>query len=363
MVGMKPCSSCRRHLRRMERACPFCGAPCREAAAPVVAVLVLASALVGCTEGVPPEEPDGSSTSTTAEASGSTSEASSTTVVASGSGVIEGSSSSSSATTTALDDGTTACSADEGSVFIYGPPPECQCPDPPPHCDPPSLECDVFAQDCPVGEKCMPWANDGGDMWNATRCSPVVPDPGDPGEPCLVEGSSVSGIDSCDLGSMCWGVDDETLTGTCVAMCTGTIEAPICEEEGTVCAISNGEVLAVCLLACDPLAQDCPVGEGCYPVQDEWVCSPDGSEGSGYGAPCEFINACVPGLVCLDSSMVPPGEACEGAAGCCTEICDVADPAGDMQCTGAPGGQVCEPWYDDGRAPAGLEDVGVCTVL
>src|SRR5690606_38571371 len=34
-------------------------------------------------------------------------------------------------------------------------------------------ECDVFAQDCPKGEKCMPWANDGGGSWNATTCSPV----------------------------------------------------------------------------------------------------------------------------------------------------------------------------------------------
>jgi hypothetical protein len=363
---MKPCSSCRRHLRRTERECPFCGAPCREAAAPVVAVLVLASALVGCTEGmVPPEQADGSS-STTAEVSSSTSETSGTTAAASGttaavsaSGVVEGSSSG--GTTTAVDEGTTACSADEGSVFIYGPPPECRCPDPPPHCDPPSLECDVLSQDCPVGEKCMPWGSEGG-AWDATRCVPVAPDPDQPGEPCTVEGSPTSGVDSCDLGSMCWDVDDETLAGTCVAMCTGTIEMPICEEEGTVCAINNDDVLVLCLPACDPLAQDCSVGEGCYPIQSVWACVPDASEGSGYGAPCAFVNVCAPGLVCVDSGAVPPGEACEGEAGCCTEICDVADPAGDMQCTGAPGGQICEPWYDDGRAPAGLEDVGVCTL-
>src|SRR5262245_15971404 len=33
-----------------------------------------------------------------------------------------------------------------------------------------SNECDVWAQDCPPGEKCMPWANDGGSSWNSLRC-------------------------------------------------------------------------------------------------------------------------------------------------------------------------------------------------
>ncbi len=35
----------------------------------------------------------------------------------------------------------------------------------------------IWAQDCPEGEKCMPWANDGGGSWNATRCSPLDPNP------------------------------------------------------------------------------------------------------------------------------------------------------------------------------------------
>lgn len=356
---MKPCSSCRRHLRRTERACPFCGTPCREAAAPVVAVLVLASALVGCTEGLPPEDGDDSSTSTTANVSSSTSEDPSTTAVASGSGMIEGSGGSSSgATTTALDEGTTACSAEGGVAFIYGPPPECDCPDPPPHCNG-NMECDLFAQDCPIGEKCTPWANDGSENWNATRCVPVAPDPDQPGDPCTAEDESASGLDSCDQGSLCLDVDDETLMGTCVALCTGTLEMPTCEPEGTVCAISN-EVLPLCLPACDPIAQDCPMGDGCYPIQGVWACANDASDGAGYGEPCEFINVCTPGLVCLDGSEVPPGEACEGMAGCCTEICDITDPAGDMQCMGAPGGQICEPWFEAGQAPAGLENVGVC---
>ena len=87
-----------------------------------------------------------------------------------------------------------------------------------------------------------------------------------------------------------------------------------------------------------------------------FLLEPDG------GPAFEFINVCDPGLVCLISSTVPPGQACEGAGGCCTEVCDITDPAGDLQCTGAAGGQQCLRWYQEGMAPAGLENVGACAV-
>src|SRR5690349_13167900 len=48
-------------------------------------------------------------------------------------------------------------------------------------------ECDIWEEDCPEGYKCMPWANDGGNAWNATRCSPIAPDAHAPGESCTVE--------------------------------------------------------------------------------------------------------------------------------------------------------------------------------
>ena len=34
-----------------------------------------------------------------------------------------------------------------------------------------TIECDIWADDCPRGTKCMPWAADGGSTWNATKCS------------------------------------------------------------------------------------------------------------------------------------------------------------------------------------------------
>lgn len=50
--------------------------------------------------------------------------------------------------------------------------------------------CDVFKQDCPEGEKCSAYADDGGTSWNASKCVPVNGD-GQPGEPCTVEGSAL----------------------------------------------------------------------------------------------------------------------------------------------------------------------------
>ncbi len=59
-------------------------------------------------------------------------------------------------------------------------------------------ECDVWTQDCPEGQKCMPWANDGNTTWNATKCSPVDPNPGQPGDSCISEDFGYSGVDDCD---------------------------------------------------------------------------------------------------------------------------------------------------------------------
>ncbi|WP_266215504.1 ribulose phosphate epimerase [Paraliomyxa miuraensis] len=224
-----------------------------------------------------------------------------------------------------------------------------------------SFECSIFQQDCPPGEKCMPWANDGGSAWNATRCSPLAEDPAGVEEPCMVEGSGTSGIDDCELGTMCWDVDPETNEGVCVPLCMGSAWNPFCADPGRQCAIASDGAVALCLPICDPIAQDCPDGQACYPIQDSWSCAPDASGDMGvYGDPCEFINVCDSGLVCLGSSAAAPGLPCEGAAGCCLEICAVS--LGDAQCTGIAGGEICQPWYEEGSAPIGFDDVGVCAL-
>lgn len=225
-----------------------------------------------------------------------------------------------------------------------------------------SFECDIFSQDCPPGDKCMPWGSDGG-PWNATKCTHVVENPASAGEPCHVEGRASSGFDDCDHQSMCFHVDPATLEGVCTAFCSGSESNPQCRDENHYCPITGDGALLLCLEKCHPLQQECPQTQACRPLMSEWICIRDASGDQGaHGDPCMSISGCDPGLICIGSQAVPPGLPCEGAAGCCTEICDISDPLGDLQCTGAAGGQTCQPWYEPGSAPVGYENVGVCAL-
>ncbi len=223
-----------------------------------------------------------------------------------------------------------------------------------------NIQCDIWNDDCDVGEKCMPWANDGGSFWNATKCVPIARNAAQVGDPCMVEGSGVSGIDDCDKDAMCWDVDLETNEGTCVAFCDGDEANPTCTDPVTQCVITNDGVLVLCLPTCNPITPDtCSEGQGCYPVDDAFACAPDASgELGGYGDPCEFINVCDPGLFCADATTVP---SCTSAA-CCSPFCDVTDPDASANCPGAAGGQECTPWYEDGNTPPDLDDVGACVI-
>ena len=224
------------------------------------------------------------------------------------------------------------------------------------------VECDIWGQDCPDGEKCMPWANDGGSSWNATKCSPVDPSPKQPGDECTVEGSGVSGVDDCDVASMCWDVDPETNMGYCVSFCEGTPDAPTCSDPGTMCSIYNDGVLPLCLAGCDPLLQDCPNEDLCVTTAggDGFVCVLDASGEEGqYGDPCEYVNVCDPGLFCANAEAVP---GCQGSVGCCSEYCDLTAADPNSACSGLAQGQECTPWFEEGTAPPGLEHVGACAI-
>lgn len=219
-------------------------------------------------------------------------------------------------------------------------------------------ECDLWAQDCPAGDKCMPWADQGGDVWNATRCTPIDPDSGQPGDACTVEDSGTSGIDTCDIGAMCWDVDPETLEGTCAAMCEGSPLNPICEDPDTACILANGGVLNVCLALCDPLLQPCPEGQACYPIPTGFVCGPDVShELGGYADACAFVNGCDPGLFCAASGFIP---GCR-ANNCCTPFCDLEEPDASAMCPGSADGQECVPYFPS-EPPPGYETVGACAI-
>jgi hypothetical protein len=219
-------------------------------------------------------------------------------------------------------------------------------------------ECDQWVQDCPVGEKCMPFDSDGDNRWDALKCVPVAPNPGKPGEPCLVEGSDVSGIDDCELGAMCWKVDDETGTGVCAAMCTGTPDQPVCAEPGTACFDASLAVVTLCLPSCDPVLPDCPDGETCIHSAQQpnnFVCFLDasGEEGQEFD-PCEFTNVCDPGLLCANPALAT--ECDPDAWGCCLAWCDLTMPACNAE------GAECLAWFEEGQGPPELQHVGVCGI-
>lgn len=206
--------------------------------------------------------------------------------------------------------------------------------------------CDTWDQDCPEGEKCVPYASSGG-TWDSTKCVSITGDQG-PGQPC-VSGGSAAATDDCGAGSFCWNVVeiDAELIDECVAMCTGSGDLPVCPE-GSFCSVSTSGVLNLCLTPCDPLLQDCGVGRGCYWASNEFVCIPtDG------GQPCGYINDCAPGSTCVQGEALP---ACAGSA-CCTQFCSLE--VGDPGCAAAPETS-CVPFFDDGFAPPEYLDVGGC---
>lgn len=210
--------------------------------------------------------------------------------------------------------------------------------------------CDTFTQDCPAGQRCVPWANDGGPAWNSTRCVPIVDEPSALGEACTAQGDpATTGFDSCDVGAMCWNIGEDG-EGRCVGLCSGSVDDPECVEEDTWCSISAASPLALCLLSCDPVLseQDCDEGEVCIVANQNSLCAPDASEdGGALGEGCEFTNACDPGLGCV----MPLEEHCDpDANGCCLPYCHISAPD-------CPLGLECLPVFENHET---LDDLGLC---
>jgi hypothetical protein len=234
--------------------------------------------------------------------------------------------------------GTSSSSSSDDDVFVQ--------PDDVVHTDP----CDSFAQDCPEGEKCVPYASSGG-TWDDQKCVPVLGDHA-AGEPCTYAGP-VESTDDCDATSWCFDTEG-TGEGICHAFCMGTADTPECPPM-TTCTISGSGVVNICLPTCDPLLQDCDDGTGCYWTNVAFNCIFIAGDGILPGQPCGFINDCAPGNMCIDGSTLP--ECAEPA--CCTSFCDVT--LGDAQCDVLPG-TVCVPFFEEGLAPEGYEHIGVCTL-
>jgi len=310
----------------------------------VVSSLFAGTLALGCVSNDPGDATQGAAASTTSTSSGNQS-GSVTSAPGSATDGTASDSAPTSATATTTGPGTSAdtSSTGEGCSFV--------CEDMPAE----PFECDSFAQDCPEGQKCAAYIPDGGAAWSGWRCVDVT-GTDEPGEPCTME-EVASGADSCIKGAMCWEVDMNG-DGYCVALCTGTAEAPVCENKAS-CTISADASLILCLPTCHPLLQDCHnPSDVCYPVNDSFACAADASGDEGQsGDPCEFINVCDEGLMCADAALV--GMGCPpGSTGCCTPFCNFpngACPNPDQQCV---------QYFDPMELPPNDPrlDIGVCGV-
>ncbi len=208
-------------------------------------------------------------------------------------------------------------------------------------------ECDPFMQDCPDGEKCVPYGSTGGN-WDANKCVPVTGD-GAEGDTCTY-GGVVEATDDCDANTHCWDVMDVDgqAVGICTAFCSGSADSPECGP-GTSCLIANDGSINLCIQNCDPLLQDCSAGLACFWANGNFNCiftTQDIPEGE----PCGFINDCIAGTGCLTADVLPN---CNGSA-CCSSFCDLGDPVCQQE------GTECSAFFEEGMAPPGYENVGVC---
>lgn len=200
--------------------------------------------------------------------------------------------------------------------------------------------CSVVAQDCPAGLKCSPIDADA----DHVDCLPLEPMPGGAGDAC-----QRLPADTCDLESLCFAIDPRTGMGTCTPLCTGG-GFDDCVDPAQACYDRGGVFESVCVPRCNPLASDCPPGQGCLPplsFESPFMCSPL-TASLPAGEVCTGA-MCASGLVCIDDDYVAN---CDGYA-CCAAFCDLDAPS-------CPPGAACTPWFEGMPAPAGFESVGVC---
>ena len=218
-----------------------------------------------------------------------------------------------------------------------------------------TIACDIYDDECPVGEKCTPYASDGGVRPDATHCIPLAEFPGGNGASCSVQEWTASGDDDCDRELYCVVYDTETLDGTCTPFCSAADEGDLTCDPPATCVGNPDIIPRLCLTDCNPLEPSCPADRGCYRVNDHFVCLDDASGPAGaYGDPCFFTNDCDPSMFCADP---PEFFECPHPMGCCTPFCDAGDP--EAVCPGAPE-HMCFRLFAEGEGPIGLSDVGAC---
>ncbi|MCA9685870.1 MAG: hypothetical protein KC457_27080 [Myxococcales bacterium] len=233
---------------------------------------------------------------------------------------------------------------DDGTGATGLPPPDL----PRPECDP------RRSDDCDEGFKCSYLVDP--EIGPTNRCVPLVGD-GQVGDPCEAVGDS----DTCGNHLLCWGWEPDGNLGLCFEFCNAALT---CSEPGMVCSVSTDALLPLCLHRCDPLIQDCLPTWGCYPDPGKrWSCDRDHSgPGGGHGDPCECLNCCDPGFICVAGTLVD-AEGCgiDGAIGCCTEVCQLPDLKAGEEPPICPGEfEGCAPFYTGNSTLGGYERVGYC---
>lgn len=278
---------------------------------------------------------------------GGTSSAGTSTSSDTGVGSSSDASSATGTTATTIETGGSAStSTDEGSSESTGAP-SFACP--------PAVneqQCDLLTQDCPPDWHCIPYDADGNGEGDSTACAPLDAAASPRLGPCTSDASTCT--DSCEVGATCF----EGLTQPlCLRICSFDGDDAGCQAD-EYCVSCASCSFGTCLPACDPLASECddPLPTCVYSQSESsFLCSDIELLGATAGEPCEFSNACAEGLVCATAEEV--GGCGEGAAGCCTALCDLDD--GDAGCTSPLS---CEPFFLPGTARDGLEDLGACVL-
>lgn len=224
-------------------------------------------------------------------------------------------------------------------------------------------QCNLFLQDCPDGQKCTAWNEDGGIFPNGTRCVPLDPNPVGPGDECKVDGGFGTGTDNCDRGSLCLDLENDGMA-TCVAYCTGSMDNPKCPDQTEQrCSFLFEPTVPLCFSRCDPLIQDCGTGEACVPNQAAlgapyFVCMPRvfPTIPGKYGDSCYALSGCDPGNLCIYAENLP---SCQTIY-CCSVWCDLTavDPCAEFDPT-----LTCVPWFLPGQETPGYENVGICGIM
>ena len=177
-------------------------------------------------------------------------------------------------------------------------------------------ECDPLVQDCPEGEKCVPYVQTpGSTSWDANKCVPVLGEAA-AGEPCHSDGLELA-TDDCDMDSVCFDVDEQGV-GICRGFCDPQYACP----EGESCIVANDQVITLCYQSCLPFDPST--------CAEDQLCLWGGSDFHCFGLePVEPYGECDDiGEHCPSGQRCEFGSLLEGCAveSCCTDYCDLSLP-------------------------------------